>query len=117
MKIATTKVFTETRITEGVMLRDVDTLGYIGTGVLRSDYTDAHGVNAGSPYSLHLRARAIDGVFSGNIKVTKMKNCIGEWFSFRSIGGNRRTVYLRGDTRIIILGQTRTLSEFYSLVS
>lgn len=116
-EMPTVKNFTETRTTEGVILADV-TIAYIGQGHNRSDYA-SHGVNAGSPFSLHLRARGIDGVMVGTVKVTRLRHTVGEWYSFRNIGkgGTGRTTYLRADVLLLVEGHTITLGEFYRKVA
>lgn len=94
---------TEVRTTSNVTF-DVSHLAFYGKGVEREVYTALYGINAGHPASLHLRSRIIDGVLTGKVKMTLLKNTAGaDYYSLRLIGGTRRrTVYLRGDAVLIV---------------
>lgn len=113
---STARNFTETRITEGIILDGVPTLGYIGQGLVRGRNVRFAQYNTPDARALHLYARPTDGVLTGTVKVTRLKNTVGEFYSLRSIRGNGRTVYLRSDARIIVEGQTRVLGELYRLL-
>lgn len=110
---------TEVRTTTNVTF-DVSHLAFYGKGVEREVYTALFGINAGHPASLHNRSRVIDGVLTGKVKMTKMKNTVGaDYFSLRLIGSNkRRTVYLRADAVLIVAvtgdSETATVEQVWN---
>lgn len=108
--------FTTTRrATEGVRLTGVPTFSYIGTGINAHHHMLIHGARVDAR-SFHLYGRRIDGVLSGDMLLTRMLNTVGEWYSLRSIKGNKRCVYLRADALVVVEGVTLTLGDFYGKV-
>jgi hypothetical protein len=110
--------FKEVRVTEGVVVI-TDTFAFIGQGCLRTaayDKNVLHGINANHPAHLHTRTLGVEvnGVMRKRVKITRLKNTVGDWFSLRSSKG---TVYLSGQGTVIVEGFSLSLSEFYSKVS
>ena len=115
--MGTAQNFSEVRTTEGVRVRTA-TFAFIGQGCLRTaayDVNVPHGINANHPAHLHARTvgREVNGVMRKTVKIVRLKNTVGEWFSLR---GNGRTVYVKGDATVIVEGFSLTLSEFYAKV-
>lgn len=104
----------EVRTTNPVTV-EVAHIAYNGQGVVRETFLARYGINAGHPVSLPGRSRRIDGMLTGRVKVTKMKNTTGaDYFSLRLIGGTvRRTVYLRADAQVVVDGAVGTVADLW----
>lgn len=115
----TSSTFSEVRRTEGFYYEDfMGVFAYFGHGFVRSEHKAEHGVNAGHPHCLALRAHAVDGVLPGKVKVTRLRNSTDHlvWYSLRSMGpkGNGRVVYLREDATVAVCSEPiQTIDSLY----
>lgn len=102
---------TEVRTVNAVNVEPVEHFFFHGVGLERVHHND------GQPQVLNARRSnaTISGRMTGIVKMVRIAQAI-DWYSLRSIGkaGNRHTVYVKGDTLVVLDGKSYTLRDLYA---